>query len=621
MLIAAGLLLAACDLVGVPTGATATPDAGSIGRTLVVCTRLEPETLYHVAGHAPVQNAVYQALYDGLIDTRDYNYQPVAFTKLPTPADGDVQVETVQVDAGERVYDAATGRVVTLPVSDTLVVSQADGSLLTVEPGATELPAARLAVYWTLVPGLTWQDGVPVTADDFVFAFEVAAATDAVTNRYIFERSDTFTAPDERTLRWVAVPGYTSSTYFLDPLLYPLPRHLYADRLTPAGMLADEGVNRNPLAYGPFKLDEWVAGDHLALSRNPTYWRADEGLPKLDRLVIRFVPDPAQLVADLAAGKCDLATRDAGLEDLPDTLRPYELQGRLVKQVVPGTLLEHLDFNQHPDESYGGFAGAVWNDDGTPIFANPQIRQALAACIDRAALVAEIGPGLGFVQNGYILREHPLYPGDGGLAVVSYDPARALALLEQNGWQDTDDDEILDRNGQKFSFVYSARRTVLRERVTARVQEMLKANCKVEAQVELVGSEYFEDGPRGMVFGRKFDVAEFSWQTGMEPACDLYLANRIPGEENGWGLPNVNDTGYADPAFDAACLEARHTLFPAVWQARHIEAQQIWAAALPSVPLFTHADIVVLRPGVTGVQLDATANSELWNVEEFDVGP
>lgn len=621
MLLIAGLLLAACDLVRVPTAATPTPGAGTSGRTLVVCTRLEPETLYHVAGHAPVQNAVYQALYDGLIDTRGYNYQPVVFTKLPSLVDGDVQVETVQVDAGERVYDAATGRVVTLPVSDTLVVSQADGSLLTVEPGTMELPAARMAVFWTLVPGPTWQDGVPVTADDFVFAFDVAAATDAVTNRDIFERSDTFTAPDERTLRWVAVPGYTSSTYFLDPLLYPLPRHLYRDRFTPAGMLADEGVSRSPLAYGPFKLDEWVAGDHITLSRNPTYWRAGEGLPRLDRLVIRFVPDAAQLVADLAAGTCDLATRDAGLEDLPDTLRPYELQGRLARQVVPGTLLEHLDFNQQPAGSYGGFAGAVRNDDGTPIFANLQIRQAVAACIDRAALVEELGLGLGFLQHGYVLREHPLYPGDDGLAVVSFDPPRALALLEQNGWLDTDNDGILDRNGQKFSFVYSARRSVLRERVTARVQEMLKANCKVEALVELVGSEYFEDGPRGMVFGRKFDVAEFGWQTGMEPACDLYLTNRIPGEENGWGLPNVNDTGYADPVFDAACLEARHTLFPAVWQTRHVEAQQIWAAALPSLPLFTRAEIVVLRPGVTGVQLDATANSELWNVEEFDVGP
>ena len=101
-------------------------------------------------------------------------------------------------------------------------------------------------------------------------------------------------------MQWTGVPGYISGTYFLNHAGF-LPQHAYG-KLTPAEMLTDPQVNRHPLSYGPFKFDEWVPGDHITLVKNPTYWRAAEGLPRLDEIVIRFIPDSNRVIAELAAG-------------------------------------------------------------------------------------------------------------------------------------------------------------------------------------------------------------------------------------------------------------------------------------------------------------------------------
>ena len=60
------------------------------------------------------------------------------------------------------------------------------------------------------------------------------------------------------------------------------------------------------MGWGPYVIDERVAGESITLLRNPNYWRADEGLPRFDRLVFRFIgenPDAglAALLADLCA--------------------------------------------------------------------------------------------------------------------------------------------------------------------------------------------------------------------------------------------------------------------------------------------------------------------------------
>jgi peptide/nickel transport system substrate-binding protein len=603
-----------------PTSGPAEPTATASPKTLVVCMAQEPQTLYTLSEAALVKSAVLEAVYDFGVDTRTYGYQPVGITKLPDFKDGDAKKNEVTLKAGDKVYDAATDEVVTLPVTHEVTINQVEGDPVVLAAGATEGKAVQLEVSWTLVDGLMWEDGTPVTADDLVFAWDTAASPDSPNSKYTIERSLSFEKVDDKTVKWTSLPGYTTGTYFLDALYTPLPKHLYDGKLTPAQMLKDEQVNRKPLAFGPFKIQEWVSGDHLTLVKNSTYYRAKEGLPKVDTLIFRFVPDTNQLIAQLVSGECDLGTQDAAFEGSLPLIKQFESQGLLKPQIVAGTVFEHLDFNAQPVDSYAGFAGSVKNEDGTPIFANPEIRQAIAYCLDRQAIIDGATNGAAVAQDVYTPAEHPLFAGTANLTVYPFDAAKGLELLKKNGWTDTDADGVLDNGkGQKFEFVHSTRTNPLRQKVTQIVQEQLAKNCMISTTIELVGGEFFSDGPDGMVFGRKFDMGEFAWLTGVEPPCDLYTTNHIPNEENGWGASN--DTGFSNPDFDKACTAGINTLDENEKKTQHALAQKIFSEQLPSIILFARAKILVTRPEVTGVEMDPTANSEMWNVENFDITP
>jgi peptide/nickel transport system substrate-binding protein len=158
------------------------------------------------------------------------------------------------------------------------------------------------------------------------------------------------------------------------------------------------------------------------------------------------------------------------------------------------------------------------------------------------------------------------------------------------------------------------------------------AECGV--QLELLygpGSEIYAPGPEGPVFGRRFDLAQFAWSTGNQPACDLWISRQIPGDPNledenggalfpyGWG--GANAAGFRESAYDLACDQALETLpgQPGYIE-NHQAVQTIFSEQLPVIPLYQHLKLAVTRPDMCGFSLDASAFSELWNIENYDYG-
>jgi peptide/nickel transport system substrate-binding protein len=600
------------QIVNVPVTLTPAPTPVN-PKTMVICLGQEPTTLAWFKTD-PVTADVLQAIYDGGIDNRDYQYQPVYYTKLPSFTDKDAGQVEVTVKDGDSVYDGASGSVVTLTKGVNL--SQLDGSIK-VYDGSGSATAVQTWAQWTLVAGLKWEDGTPVTADDQVFTFQTDSSPDLPSvDKSLISNTAKFEALDAKTTKWTGIPGYTDNTFFLN-VWQPLPRQAYG-KLTPAQMLQDETVNRKPLAFGPFKVDEWVAGDHITLSRNPSYWRASEGLPKLDKVIYRFVPDTNQLLAQLASGECNLGTQDSAFDSLLPLIKQFQSQKLMVPQIVAGTSFEHLDFNQKPGASYAGFAAKVKNADGTPIFANPEIRRAIADCLDRQALIDQAVNGSALAQDVFVPSSHPLYAGDANIVKYPFNKSAGLDLLAKNGWKDSNGDGVLDNGtGQDFSFVLSTRANTLREKTTQNIQAQLKTNCMIDVKIELYGSEFFQATRNSILQGMNYDVAEFAWPTGVEPPCDLYISDQLSGPATGWG--GYDTPGYVSAVYDAACQGALAALDPAKKKDLHAQAQKIFTTDLPSLMLFARAKIAVTGPKVIGVIMDPTENTELWNVENFDV--
>lgn len=70
-------------------------------------------------------------------------------------------------------------------------------------------------------------------------------------------------------------------------------------------------------------------GDHITVVKNPNYWRAGEGLPRIDTVIFRIVQDTNQLLAQLLSGDCDIGTQDAAFDAQAEFLKQAEAEGLL----------------------------------------------------------------------------------------------------------------------------------------------------------------------------------------------------------------------------------------------------------------------------------------------------
>jgi len=597
-----------------PSEVSEDPLAPVIPREITVCQAEEPNTLFIYGGPSRAARNVLEAIYDGPVDVRGYQFYPVILERLPTVANGDVAVEKVSVAAGSKVVNAS-GVVVDL-VSGTVVV---DADSNEVEFDGEPVTLAQMVVTFTLRADLTWADGQSVTADDSLFSYELAGKVDNPVWERMVGYTEDYGVVDNHTIVWKGVPGYHETFYLLN-FYQPLPRHAWgttdADRL-----LSAEVAQRKPLGWGAFIVEEWVDGEYLTLVRNPHYFRAAEGLPYLDRIIFRAVPDLQQALNDLLEGKCDLITQDV-IErrviengDLVPLLEAADA-GKVQLIQGPSNEWEHLDF---------GITPATWVR-RPDFFGDVRVRHAIAMCTHRERIAGEAVPyGEATVASSYVAKEHPLYAGD-ELYLWDYSPSEALTLLDEVGWRDEDGDGIREahgvpgiRNGTPFSVTLVTNEGNLAHKRTARILQENFSACGIGLSVEYVPDwEFFADGPSGPVFGRQFDLALFSWLNDFQAQCGLYLSQEIPSSENLWST--TNNPGYSSSEYDEACKAALNALYgTSEHEYYHKEAQRIFSYDLPVLPLYFVPQLVAVRPGVGGVQLDPSQHLELWNVEAFDV--
>jgi peptide/nickel transport system substrate-binding protein len=587
-------------------------------KDLIVCMAQEPDTLYIYGGSMLAASAVQHAIFENNITTLSYEYQAHGLEKLPSLDDGDAVLNSVEVNAGD-IVQGADGNPVEL--AEGVMVTTSDGE--TVEFTGEALMVDQLVVDFTMKPRV-WSDGEPVTADDSVYSFELAAHPDTPAAKFVVERTASYEATGDLATRWTGIPGFMDATFFVN-FWAPQPRHAW-EQFSPAELLEAEESARLPVGDGPFRIVDWVAGDHILLERNENYYRAEEGLPYLDSVTYKFIPDTNQLIAQLLSGQCDIGTQDGMDPGQAPFLIEAESSGLLVPYFQTGTTYEHIDFAINPVPEYAQ-TRPDW-------FEDVRVRQAFTMCTDRQGMVDNILFGRSEVIHTYIPSVHPLYPQD-GLEELAYDVEGANALLDEVGYVDSDGDGIREdpATGTPFSVTLG---TTAGNEMRQQLTQIFKENmleCGVDVQLYYPpASEWFADGPEGVLFGRRYDLGEFAWLTGVEPACDLYLSTLIPGPEGepieghynpdatypGWG--GQNNAGFISEEYDAACNRALGSL-PGTedYEEGHLEAQRIFSREVPIIPLFLRLKVAAARPGVQNFVVDSTQNSEMFNIYEIDL--
>jgi peptide/nickel transport system substrate-binding protein len=589
----------------------------SLPRQLSICLGKEPKSLFLYEAVSSAAKSVLAAIYDGPFDREGSQVQPVILLKLPTLKDGDILFEPVTVKEGETIVDAL-GNLNTLAEGVAYRPSGCfEQNCVQSYTGEQPVQLDEWVIRFRLKPGVSWSNGEPLKADDSVYSYEVASALYPAALPALIQRTKSYRALDDVTVEWRGVAGYLDGD-IISKFLSPLPRHAWG-MLTAKELGTAEISARRPLGWGAYQIAEWVGGDHITLEKNPYYFRADEGLPAFDILTFRFVASGSEAVEALLAGECDLVEPSA-VQDVPLS-QLVELQGQGKLSVIrqPDTAWEQILFGISPlDEQQPRF------------FASKDVRQAVALCIDRQALVEKLFAGQKDVAWAYVPAANPLY--NPQAAQNTYDPLKAQELLQKAGWVDLDGNPQTLRTSQGVAGLpdgvplqvdYLVSPDEERQAVARFVQAAL-AECGIGVNIlSQEARQYLAAGSEGAVFGRRFQMAQFAWQAAWEPPCYLYLSDEIPGAypdyPKGWG--GVNASGYVNPEYDRLCQEARFTLPEMeVHTTAHQQAQAILAEDVPTLPLFWHSRYILTRMDFCGVSVDASTQDALWNIESFDYG-
>jgi peptide/nickel transport system substrate-binding protein len=602
---------------------TPTPTATPVpSRTLTVCLGEEPNTLYPLGEPNAAAQSVLEAIYDGPMDVVDYNYQPVILQRVPSIATGDALLDATPVKNGDLIVDAGGN----LSYLDTgLRVRPAgcrsDDCAVTYD-GVSALEMDQMIVNFTLLDNLVWSDGEPLTADDSVFAYNLAKDDATPGSKFIFDRTLSYEATDETHLQWWGIPGFIDPTYYTN-FWAPLPQHVWGD-YTAADLPRKDIASRNPLGWGPYVMKEWIAGDHLTLTKNIRYFRADENLPVFDTLIFRIVPDPDVAMSDLVSGACDILDPTIDLDGQLSLLLQMQNAGQAQLLTSTNNIIEWLGLGITPATYDDGYSTSPPLD-RPDFFYDKRTRQAIALCLDRQKVVDTVLFGLSEVPHTYISPEHPLY--DTTVAPYPYDPDQGNRILDQVGWRDLDNDPSTPR--QAFGVLNVPQLTPLvlnyytssatqRRQVSEILAQSLEG-CGIGVNVTYLSyiDLYAEGGANGPLFGRNFDLAEFAMgTTGLEPPCSWFTTAQIPTAANNWVGANV--TGYKSPEFDAACTRAQaQTPDDQTYRDAYHQTQAIFASDLPAIPLYVRLKVAAARPDMCNLKLDPTANA-LWNIESLD---
>jgi peptide/nickel transport system substrate-binding protein len=582
---------------------------------LTICLPAEPGSLFLYGDSSPAAEAVREAIYDGPIDQQGYAFAPAILENLPTLGNGGVRFEPVPALPNDIIIDGQ-GNLTNLKEG---VVYYPSGCA---EPGCAQTYSGQepvsmdqMAVRFQLRPGLQWSDGAPLTADDSQYSYEVAWALGTGGRPDIIALTDSYQALDEKAVEWRGVPGLRYAGY-VESFFTPLPRHAWS-AMEAEQLLSDPLATQAPLGWGPYMIEDWKAGEEISLVRNPNYWRAGEGLPAFDRLVYRFIPQPEAALAAVGAGACDLLDPSYGFSPTDPAVGALQAAGQAALTEIPALSWEHLDF---------GVNSLVDDPQRPPFFRNKEIRQAVAQCIDRASIAART-PGQ-VVLDSYTPADHPLY--NAQIRRYAYDPVAANAVLQANGWFDTDNNPLTPRlslgapgvpDGTAFVVQLNTSDEPARQEIAALIRDSL-LGCGI--QVEVISApveQVYAPGPQGPVFGRQFSLAQFAWPVSISPPCFLFTTNQIPGPypdyPNGWG--GANASGYSNPQFDGACQGALNTLPEETFYATaHQQAQAIYAEDLPVLPLFVRSGWLVARPDLCGLQVGPANASIYAGLENFD---
>jgi oligopeptide transport system substrate-binding protein len=462
---------------------------------------------------------------------------------------------------------------------ETNIIGDLFQGLTTEDPDARPIPGA--AESWTTSPdglvwtfklraGAAWSDGVPVTADDFVFSMrrvlDPATAAEYASILYVIKNAalaNAGTVPlDQVGVRAIdpltlELTLETPAAYLLELLMhttsFPVPRHVV--EMAGNGWTAPGTMVSN----GPYMLADWQPNAVIQVLKNPSFFDADS--IAVDEVLFYPTDDAAGAVKRFRSGELDVNVgfpaqqADWLKENMPEAMRVATVMN--VRYIAFNTSVRPFD--------------------------DAKVRLALSMAVDRETIARDI------LKSGETAAWAIVPPGIANygenppqLSFAKWPLERRLGdaklLLTEAGFSDA--------NPLAFTFRFIGDDDS--RRMAAALQEMWsKIGVKAELSVSEKKAHYTA------VRAGDFQVCEANWFADFNDAVNfLFLARPSSGQ--------MNISKYQDQAFETMILEAEKITDVAARAAKMQEAERYMLEAAPITPVFFGVSRNLVAPYVKG---------------------
>jgi peptide/nickel transport system substrate-binding protein len=435
---------------------------------------------------------------------------------------------------------------------------------------------------------LVWSDGEKITADDFVFTFDMyMSPKNAVSTQSPYDKMESVTAADPQTV--VVVFKEVFAPWAATLWKGIIPKHVLQPIFDASGTLDGSEYSRNPMVgCGPYNFAEWEAGSFARFVANDKYWL---GKPKIDEIFVRFVPDDASQIAALKSGEGDLGIFIA-YSDIP----ALEEAGIQLVTAFSG-YNEGIYVSQH--------------ENGHPALKDQGVRQAVAYALDRESLVQDLLLGRTGVAATY-WDNTPFV--DPTIKPYPYDSAKAKELLDAAGWKDSNGDGTRDKDGVELVLKYGTTTREIRKEIQAVFQQQL---LEVGIGTELINVDNLFDGyaDGGPAAKGEFDIFEYSTVAEYpDPHTSEWMCSNIPTDESPDG---TNWQAVCDNDLEALFNQESAQVDAAARQATFHEISRMIFDKAYWIGFYWDPDIWAVSSRLVNVKLSgATA---FYNIMEWDI--
>jgi len=396
----------------------------------------------------------------------------------------------------------------------------------------------RLATSWHAVDDRTWEfrlragvkfhDGSDFTAEDVQFSLHRVPLVPNSPNSFALytKNIESVTIVDSLTLRITTKTPDPEFPVSMSQIL--VMSHVAGGGSAPEGTTTQElNAGQGMVGTGPYRFVEFVSGDRMTVTANPTYWG---GAPTWERVVMKIITADASRSAAMLSGDLD-ATELPG-----ESLAPLKEDPKFRVILGASCLISYLALDQHDHSP------KVTDTDGKNPLQDARVRAALSYAINRGAIAERIM--LGMADPAAELGPPTLFGAMPDAKPDLYDPDKAKQLLAEAGYA-----------GGFGLTLESPRGLFPRDSEMAQAIAAMWTRVGVRTAVEAV--------PGTMFYSRRNQLQYSAYVTNM---CAyngqlsyslriLAMTQDIPKGNGG-----INYSGYSNPEVDRLIAESLHTL-------------------------------------------------------------